>query len=287
MAIYRNIQMSFWTDSKVVDNFTPEDKYFYLYLLTNPHTNLAGCYEISLKQISDEIGYTKETVEKLIKRMSEVHNVIRYSKETKEVLILHWFEYNWTSSDKFRVPLSIEINSIKEESFRQYLSALYDGEDTVLIPYLYGSDTTVSVYINNNINNINKKEKEINKEKEKQEKKNSHSKEVDELFELLWKAYPRKEGKNQVSKKAKESIYKLGYEKVLASVNKYKELVKDKDRQYILMGSTFFNGRYEDYLPSENERVVKHTPSQQVVEEELTEEERIKQLEAEGVKWIT
>ena len=46
MAIYRNVSMSFWTDSKVADDFTAEDRYFYLYLFTNPHTNLCGCYEI-------------------------------------------------------------------------------------------------------------------------------------------------------------------------------------------------------------------------------------------------
>ena len=40
MAIYRNVQLSFWTDNKVEDDFTPEDKYFYLYLLTNPQTGL-------------------------------------------------------------------------------------------------------------------------------------------------------------------------------------------------------------------------------------------------------
>ena len=30
MAVYRTIHISFWTDTKVVDDFTPEDKYFYL-----------------------------------------------------------------------------------------------------------------------------------------------------------------------------------------------------------------------------------------------------------------
>ena len=34
MAIYRNVQTSFWTDPKVADDFTPEDKFFYLYLFT-------------------------------------------------------------------------------------------------------------------------------------------------------------------------------------------------------------------------------------------------------------
>lgn len=31
MANYRNISMDFWQDSKVVDDFTPEDRYMYLY----------------------------------------------------------------------------------------------------------------------------------------------------------------------------------------------------------------------------------------------------------------
>ena len=59
MAIYRNISLSFWTDQKVEDDFTPEDKYMYLYLLTNPYTNIIGCYEISVKQISRQTGYNE------------------------------------------------------------------------------------------------------------------------------------------------------------------------------------------------------------------------------------
>ena len=61
MAIYRNVQLSFWTDNKILDDFTPEDKYFYLYLLTNPHTNICGCYEISYKSMSDDTGYNNRT----------------------------------------------------------------------------------------------------------------------------------------------------------------------------------------------------------------------------------
>lgn len=42
MATYRQIYISFWSDTKVCDDFSPEDKYFYIYLLTNPHTNICG-----------------------------------------------------------------------------------------------------------------------------------------------------------------------------------------------------------------------------------------------------
>ena len=87
MASYRNISMDFWTDSKVVDDFTPEDRYIYLYCMTNPHTNLCGCYEVSIKQIANETGYNNDTVERLLKRLDSAHNVIRYSAQTKELLI--------------------------------------------------------------------------------------------------------------------------------------------------------------------------------------------------------
>lgn len=151
MAIYRNVSMSFWTDSKVVDDFTPEDKYFYLYLFTNPHTNLCGCYEISIKQMAYETGYGTDTVEKLICRLETVHNVIRYNLPTKELLIANWYKYNWTSSEKFRKPLSQEIIKVKDSSFREYLTELFNGNDTVSIGYLYPTDTTVTVSVTDTV----------------------------------------------------------------------------------------------------------------------------------------
>ena len=148
MAIYRNVAMSFWTDSKIVDDFTPEERYMYLYLFTNPHTNLCGCYEISTKQIADETGYGVIKVKNLLSNLESKHSVIRYSEQTKEVLILKWHKYNWTKSDKFRIPLEKEIESVKCVEFSTFLRDLLDGNDTVSIPYAYHSDTrarTVSV----------------------------------------------------------------------------------------------------------------------------------------------
>lgn len=137
MAIYRTVSMTFWTDRKVTDDFTAEDKYFYLYLFTNPHTNLSGCYEISLKQIANETGYSKDSIENLIRRFEFVHNVVRFSDETKEILLLNWHKYNWTNSEKFRKPLLREIENIKCDSFRDYLKKIYNGDHSG-----YGIDTT-------------------------------------------------------------------------------------------------------------------------------------------------
>ena len=155
MAIYRNIQMSFWTDPKVADDFTPEDRYFYLYLFTNPHTNLCGCYEISKRQMSTETGYSQETIDRLIERFHSIHKVLAYCKDTKEILLFNWHKYNWTKSDKFLKPLISEINNVKNDVFKRFLTDLVEKKDTVSIPYAYGMDTTDTVYIDNNISPSN------------------------------------------------------------------------------------------------------------------------------------
>lgn len=144
MAIYRNIHLTFWSDAKVTDEFTPEDKYFYLYLLTNPHTNLCGCYEISIKQISREMGYTEDSVCGLIKRFSEVHKIAKYDSRNKEILLLNWNKYNWTTSAKFVTALEKEIQTIKTKEFKEYLTGKLYGIDTVSSVDGYGMDTTVT-----------------------------------------------------------------------------------------------------------------------------------------------
>ena len=140
MAIFRNVHVTFWTDTKVVDDFTPEDKYFFVYLLTNPHTNLCGCYEVSMKQMSDELGYNKETIEKMIERFHKIHQVIAYNQKTKEMLIYNWSKYNWTKSPKLQAALAKEIPKVKCSEFSEYLKGLLSGDD-VEIPYPYGMDT--------------------------------------------------------------------------------------------------------------------------------------------------
>ena len=164
MAVYRQIYMKFWNDdSKVVDEFTPEDKYFFLYLMTNPHTNLTGCYELSMKAAARETGYNEETIVRLMDRMERVHKVICYDRDTKEVLIVNWHKYNWTASDKLLQSVRNQLQFIRSNKFREYVEGMVNG-DTVSIPYGYGMDTSISVSVTDTVpvTKNNKKVKSVN-----------------------------------------------------------------------------------------------------------------------------
>ena len=121
MGTYRTVSLYFWTDAKVDDDFTPEDKYFYLYLLTNPHTNICGCYEVSISAMVRETGYNEDTIKRLLSRFENVHKVIKYSEATKEILILKWGKYNWSKSDKLAKAVINVSHNIKNNDFYAYI----------------------------------------------------------------------------------------------------------------------------------------------------------------------
>ena len=145
MAIYRQVYMTFWTDPKVVNDFTPEDRYFYLYLITNDHTNICGCYEISIKQMVWETGYNDDTVGRLIRRLMETHKVIRYDAVTNEMLIHNWHKYNWTKSKDLLSKVRSVAQNIKNPSFKAFVLEKIDGVGTVVPRCGDGGGTSVPV----------------------------------------------------------------------------------------------------------------------------------------------
>ena len=67
-------------------------------------------------------------------------------------------------------------------------------------------------------------------------------------IEDLWTLYPKKVGKADAIKKIPKLLKKYSKEELERCITRYANEVKGKDQQYTLNGSTFFNGRYEDYL---------------------------------------
>ena len=115
MAVYRTVFINFWQDS-FVEDLTPEERYFYLYLITNTKTTMCGIYKLSLKIAAVETGYNQETVEKLIKRFEEYGKII-YCKENKEIIILNWLKYNPISSPNSKKCIDKELALIKTKEF--------------------------------------------------------------------------------------------------------------------------------------------------------------------------
>lgn len=73
---------------------------------------------------------------------------------------------------------------------------------------------------------------------------------IEDFFESIWKLYPIKKGKGQVSKTKKKVLLRIGYEQISRCVERFTKDMNDsgRDRKYWMHGSTFFNSGYVDYL---------------------------------------
>lgn len=79
-------------------------------------------------------------------------------------------------------------------------------------------------------------------------KKQSVSKKIEEHFRELWMLYPLKRGKNHVTAAAKRRLAEVTEAEMARAIDRYEREYENAppDRQ-MLYGSTWFNGRWEDY----------------------------------------
>lgn len=68
MSKNRYINTKFWSDPFIVE-LNSLDRYLFLYLLTNEHTNICGVYELSWKVMARETGIDDEMLQNIFKRL--------------------------------------------------------------------------------------------------------------------------------------------------------------------------------------------------------------------------
>lgn len=91
--------------------------------------------------------------------------------------------------------------------------------------------------------------------KMEQTDENAKKKAFIDCFERLWKQYPNKKGKGQVSDTKKKILYQKGEEHIQRALKRYLEgLEQDSAWRKPQNGSTFFNSGYVDYLDENYEK---------------------------------
>ena len=253
MAVYRNVHKSFWQDDFVL-GLTPEEKYFYLYLMTNSKTNQAGCYEVSLRMMQVETGYNRDTIDKLIQKFKE-YQKIDYCLDTKEILIRNWFKHSWTKSPKVISCIKKDISSIKNIPFKDVLNHILTQyiQDIENIQYEYSTDT-VSIHNRNknkNKNNHNHNHNhnhENNIMSDNSDDVSIHSEIIDYLNSKAKSDYKHTTPKTKqlINARLNEKFTLENFKTVIDK--KTKEWINDPKFCTYLRPETLFGTKFESYL---------------------------------------
>ena len=214
MAKHRYINTHFWKDNYII-NLDPTEKLIYLYLLTNPLTNIAGIYEINIKEIANDTGIIKEIVDTILKRF-ERDSKLKYCGGY--IIIKNHLKHQDFKSPKIQSGIADIINSLPAEILE------------FSIPYIYGMDSLSHLIKSNSI-----KPKTI---------KPNHNPLTDgffnEYFEKWWRFYPRKEGKLQAKEFLRnENLNEEGFKKLFQATRNYNEAVSDREIKFIKVPINF------------------------------------------------
>ena len=244
MGIKRVVDTSFWIDSKV-DEFTPEDKYFMLYLLTNPFTTQLGIYEISIKQTAFQLGYSVDSVMALLERFDHKYGLIIFSKSTNEVSIKNFLRHSIVKGGKpVEDCLKKELKKVKNKSLIsavfQHISDYDNLNDTV--------KRIINEYENNN-DNDNDNERIVNEswhDSSKQDEK-PYKIIVDYLNQKVGTSY-RPNSKNTVKHINARLTDGFTVDDFKTVIDKKCEEWKGTDMEQYLRPETLFGTKFESYL---------------------------------------
>lgn len=160
------------------------------------------------------------------------------------ILIKHWRIHNTIAKDRY-VPSTYteELSTVILKDNKSYTERKQNVDDMET----------------DRIQSDSKTERSIDKRREEKSSKDIyvHSGEMhdaenpslEQFFESIWKLYPLKKGKGQVSKTKKQVLQRIGFEQIKRCVDRYvTELRSSGKEKFMMHGSTFFNSGYVDYL---------------------------------------
>ena len=259
VAVKRVVDTEFWNDSKVSDLFSAEDKYFMLYLLTNPHTTQLGIYELSISKAANELGYSKDVVKVLLERFQNKYELIKYNEITNEVAIKNFLRHSIVKGGKPVMDCLLkEEKKIKDKELLTYifnnLNNYNDTLNTTVKEFISYITNIYNFNINNNIYNDNDNERIVPRIV------NDELAELEKNFDLIYKIYPKKNGRTEAFKRYKlwvttgKSVngrrIKLTNKVIWSAVMKYKKEMESKDTDLMFYKdfSTLMGNSLLDYI---------------------------------------
>jgi hypothetical protein len=136
MATQRYISTSFW-DDRWIRSLNPSDRYLYLYLMTNPLTNIAGVYQITIDRIAFDTGYDDRTLKPMLEKFANAGKAYHYENEW--MILPAWPEHQqWKRRSKIRDGIVAILETLTPELLGfMKLNGYRYPIDTLSVPYTY------------------------------------------------------------------------------------------------------------------------------------------------------
>jgi hypothetical protein len=150
MSKHRVVKSSFWTDD-YIEKLPVKERYFFLYLLTNPNTNILGIYQATLKRIKFETDLSGDEIESFFDKFSK-DDKVHYIED-------HVLMVNFQKHQKPNQKMVTGMQSLYDCLPEKVVNFINTKKSRIY----HRLSKTIKVYVYPHIN----KDKDINKNKDK------------------------------------------------------------------------------------------------------------------------
>lgn len=240
--MYSKIDDAIWRDDKIPLS-SDDGKLLFFYMLTTLHRNILGMYVLPVPYIAYDLRWKESRVTAGIDELIKLELIRVHSRESI-VLLPNFLRYNPLDNPN---QVKAALNSLKtvprSDLDMELYARLQQTDKPVLIPLLDA--------LHERMNKI--KSEPVTKEKPHVPKTALDVSAVEQCYEGLTNLYPNKLGKNTVKALTKKALFDKQVD-VEKSIAQYKIHLEQNPWKKAMNASTFFNGRWTDFLADESEK---------------------------------
>ncbi|MFW6145608.1 MAG: hypothetical protein ACOC4Y_02285 [bacterium] len=180
---YVKLASKFWTDEKIID-LALETKFLFIYILSSPHSNMAGYYRLPKPYIKADLKLTDKQLGKGFTKLLN-KGLIKYCEHSSVILIPKFFKYNSIQNKNMAKGAASRTSELPRNSLvEEYKNAVNNYADKYKKELLEGlpkqlneplPEQSNQVFGNKEQEKEQEKEKDIEKEKECEKKHSSPS----------------------------------------------------------------------------------------------------------------
>lgn len=111
--VYSNV----WGSSKFNALADNQSKLVYLYLLTSPHSNSSGCFDIKIGYATADLGYSEHDYRMAIDSLAKV-GLIEVENGYATTLITNWVEFNEPTNAKHSLGVINHLNAASSTTLK-------------------------------------------------------------------------------------------------------------------------------------------------------------------------
>jgi hypothetical protein len=118
MRDFSKVSPTVWRSKKFRSLSNIEARHVYLYLLTCPHGNSAGCFDLHPMYACADLGMTEIQYADCIDSLSKA-GLIEWDAEENTVLITNWLEFNEPSNAKHAAGILSQLGQASSETLKK------------------------------------------------------------------------------------------------------------------------------------------------------------------------